>query len=184
MRKMQAEVIVVVRLSERHLGNLERALARVFPEDYRSIASYIRCIFPRASPFSHVAESIKGDVVGFVVSILEDRWTGHVLYLGVIPEYRRRGVGEKLLCLTLLDLFKLSSTSKVYLEVSTENRAAINLYLKLGFTITRLVKRYYANGSDCYIMTLLRATYEERIKDACIKSLCQGLDLQSQLSSL
>ena len=40
----------------------------------------------------------------------------------------------------------------IQLETERCNIAALNLYQKLGFSRTKLFKRYYMNGSDAYRM--------------------------------
>ncbi len=182
---MQAEIIVITRLVEEKLPSLEEAVLRVFPEDGHLIVRYVQEIIHRAKSYSYIAEGIiSRKTLGFVISVLEDRWTGHVLYLGVLPEYRRRRLGTRLLCLSLLDLFRRSDIERVYLEVSTKNEAAVRLYSKLGFSITRLIRRYYSDGSDCYVMTLSRDVYESYTRDICSMSLCLDMDLQALESSL
>jgi len=181
LRKMQADVIVVHRIAEHDLPDLEKAIKAVFPEDGHIVARYVQEILPRVKPFSYIARSLTSrEVVGFVISTLEDRWTGHVLYLGVLPQHRGKHLGTKLMCMTLLDLFKFSSIEKVYLEVNTRNTAAIRLYAKLRFTVTRLVERYYSDGSDCYVMTLTREVYERETRELCVRFLCPEMDLLAQ----
>jgi ribosomal-protein-alanine N-acetyltransferase len=40
----------------------------------------------------------------------------------------------------------------VYLEVRVSNKEAISLYKKLGFEEVRIVKEYYRDGEDAYVM--------------------------------
>jgi len=78
---------------------------------------------------------------------------GHVMNLAVDPPYRRRGLGAELLRAGLAYL-KGIGARRVELEVRTENREAIRLYRKFGFSIKQLVNHYYSNGDDAYLMEL------------------------------
>ena len=40
-----------------------------------------------------------------------------------------------------------------FLEVRVTNEAAISLYKKLGFEVTRTLNGYYSDGEDAYVMT-------------------------------
>ncbi|WP_267290487.1 ribosomal protein S18-alanine N-acetyltransferase [Mycobacterium hackensackense] len=69
--------------------------------------------------------------------------------IGVDPEYQGRGVGR----LLLEDLLRFAGRGVVFLEVRTDNDAAINLYESVGFITVGLRKRYYkVSGADAYTM--------------------------------
>jgi [ribosomal protein S18]-alanine N-acetyltransferase len=69
--------------------------------------------------------------------------------IGVDPAYRGQGIGRELLA-RLLDY---TAGGTVYLEVRTDNPAAIGLYESAGFENIGLRKRYYrVSGADAYTM--------------------------------
>jgi ribosomal-protein-alanine N-acetyltransferase len=71
--------------------------------------------------------------------------------IGVATGWQRRGVG-KILLRTLLDIAD-SLAAPVFLEVRTDNEAAIRMYQAHGFTRLGLRRRYYQpSGSDAYTM--------------------------------
>jgi ribosomal-protein-alanine N-acetyltransferase len=76
----------------------------------------------------------------------------HISTLAVHSQWRGRGLGELLLISLLdrgLDLGGIRST----LEVRVSNRAAQELYQRVGYQIVSRQKRYYAdNNEDAYIM--------------------------------
>lgn len=82
--------------------------------------------------------------------------------LAVLPQYRRRGIGEALLRHACSEMFG-TGASFVSLEVRRSNRAAIALYEKLGFQRAGERKDFYsAPTEDAVIMTAFRAGREEQ----------------------
>jgi [ribosomal protein S18]-alanine N-acetyltransferase len=68
--------------------------------------------------------------------------------IGVDPAYQRQGIGRRLLGA----LLGFAGRGAVYLEVRTDNAAAIALYRGAGFVEAGLRKRYYRSGADAYTM--------------------------------
>lgn len=82
-----------------------------------------------------------------------DLHIGHVMNLAVALPQRRRGLGTELLRAGIAYLQQLGAW-RVELEVRTQNKEAIRLYRKFGFSIERLVNHYYSDGDDAYLMAL------------------------------
>lgn len=78
---------------------------------------------------------------------------GHIVSVAVLPEYRRTGIGNALAAEALKALLK-HKAGECFLEVRVTNEPAINLYKKLGFSITRKASHYYFDGADAYVMSL------------------------------
>ena len=69
--------------------------------------------------------------------------------IGVDPAYQGRGIGRRL----LEELLRFADGGAVYLEVRTDNEAAIGLYTSVGFEQIGLRRRYYrVSGADAYMM--------------------------------
>jgi len=69
--------------------------------------------------------------------------------IGVDPAYQGRGIGREMLN-RLLDI---AADDSVFLEVRTDNAAAIAMYESAGFVNIGLRKRYYrVSGADAYTM--------------------------------
>ncbi|EUA52746.1 acetyltransferase family protein [Mycobacterium xenopi 3993] len=65
------------------------------------------------------------------------------------PAYQGRGIGRRL----LNELLRFAAGGTVYLEVRTDNAAAIALYRSAGFVNVGLRRRYYrVSGADAYTM--------------------------------
>lgn len=77
----------------------------------------------------------------------------HVTTFAVLPAWRRRGIGGRLL-LEMLQLAVRLGASVVSLEVRLSNVAARRLYQRFGFRPVGVRPRYYSdNGEDALIMT-------------------------------
>ena len=83
-------------------------------------------------------------IVGFVKIDLVEEGT-YVHGVGVLPSYRRQGLGQWVLG-TSLRRAAQNDRKKMILEVDVENQAAIGLYESLGFKTVR--------GSISYIWEL------------------------------
>lgn len=97
--------------------------------------------------------ALAGNVYGFV----QFQWVAGEAEINTIcvsPNYRRQYFGRDLL-LGLLTHLQAINTTKIFLEVSANNSAAIQLYKTHGFVNSGLRKAYYADGSDA--ITMVRA---------------------------
>jgi ribosomal-protein-alanine N-acetyltransferase len=91
-------------------------------------------------------------VSGYVVFWLAGDF-GHLLNVAVHPEFRRQGLGERLVR-RVIDEALREGVEKVVLEVRKGSLPAIALYQKVGFRILRIQKSFYQNGEDAYVMEL------------------------------
>lgn len=100
---------------------------------------------------SYRAVTAGGQMVGFIVGLVEPDHTGHVTTLGVAPEHRRRGIAQKMLQ-RVDEGFRRRGVRMVRLEVRSVNSGAQQLYRNLGFVVTQRLPRYYSNGGDGLLM--------------------------------
>ena len=63
---------------------------------------------------------------------------GAIQNVGIVPGHRNRGLGSALL-FKALEGFRQVGLTRVYLEVTAENRGAIRLYRRLGFCVVKTV---------------------------------------------
>lgn len=66
----------------------------------------------------------------------------HILDLAAAPEYRRRGIGKRLVLSALRQAYE-GGARKAFLEVRESNSAAIELYRDLGFEQVHVREGYY-----------------------------------------
>jgi ribosomal-protein-alanine N-acetyltransferase len=100
----------------------------------------------------YVAARLDGELVGYAgVSRLGRKppFEYEVHTIGVDSRFQGKGIGR-----VLLDqLLAIADGGTVFLEVRTDNAAAIGLYESVGFTVVGLRKRYYrVSGADAYTM--------------------------------
>lgn len=83
------------------------------------------------------------------------------LVMGVLPAYRRQGVGTELLRRALAKGFEREERIRIQLEVYTDNDAAIALYTRSGFQVegvARQAVRLNGHYKDIVHMALLKST--------------------------
>lgn len=91
-------------------------------------------------------------VVGYggMYTVLDE---GYVTNIGVLPEYRRKGIGSKIVK-ELINFSIEKSLSFITLEVRVSNVAAIELYKSFEFLAVGRRKNFYRNPQeDAFIMT-------------------------------
>ena len=74
----------------------------------------------------------------------------HITNIVVRKDFRNKGIGS-LLLERLIELAKCKTA--LTLEVNVKNKIAQKLYLKYGFEILGIRKKYYNNTDDAIIMT-------------------------------
>lgn len=115
------------------LGSIEQELSNKF-------ARYIVCK--------------DGDkVIGFIGAWLIAS-EGQITNLAVHPDYRKKGIGKKLMK-SLISSLKNEDCNAITLEVRESNTVAKNLYKNLGFLSEGIRKNFYEdNKEDANIMWL------------------------------
>ena len=100
----------------------------------------------------YVAARVDGKLVGYAGIARLGRvkpFEYEVHTIGVDPAYQGQGIGRQL----LRGLFDFACDATIFLEVRTDNAAAIALYESEGFEQVGLRKRYYrVSGADAYTM--------------------------------
>ena len=99
----------------------------------------------------HFVYEKNGETVGFyIISKILDEV--EIYTIAVDELYRGQKIASNMLE-HLINFSKEMKVSKIWLEVSTKNMPAINLYEKFGFEKIRLRKNYYSlTHEDAFIM--------------------------------
>ncbi|MPM73692.1 Ribosomal-protein-alanine acetyltransferase [bioreactor metagenome] len=93
----------------------------------------------------------EGRIIGYggMWVILDE---AHITNVAVLPDYRRQGMGQRLLS-AMIDQAKAKGAYSMTLEVRVSNIAAKKLYESFGFKESGLRRGYYTdNNEDALIM--------------------------------
>lgn len=102
-------------------------------------------------PGAYLVATSGGSVVGYAIGILRFGSLGHIVSIAVLGEWRRRGVGRRLLRELMEELGALGA-GEMRLEVRESNKQAIGLYRETGFVQKETIKKYYADGESAVVM--------------------------------
>lgn len=140
-------------LDESMFAELHRAFIRAFgdyvmPFDLTEEQFRNHIILNAVDIASSIGAFVDGQLVGFSMNGFGD-WDGDpTVYdagTGVFPEFRRRGLSEKMFRI-MLPLFSERGFRQCLLEVITTNSKAVPLYEKLGFRVTRVLSLIQAES--------------------------------------
>jgi len=92
---------------------------------------------------------VEGIVAGEVILRKDDDDTIGIESIAIVPSFQKMGLSK-----FLLDFVELYSNNykKIILEVYVHNKKAIDIYLKKGYSYAGVVKNFYAEGYDSFIM--------------------------------
>jgi ribosomal-protein-alanine N-acetyltransferase len=92
-----------------------------------------------------------GAIAGFLIADREPARVGHIVTIDVVAEFRRRGVGTKLMDAGE-DWARRQGLELVYLETAQDNKAAQAFYEARGYGKYEKIDRYYADGTAAWVM--------------------------------
>lgn len=96
---------------------------------------------------------VNNEIAGFVIGMIyveRNTLHGHILTIDVEPRFQRRGIGT-LLMKEIEDIFRRKNTEFLHLEVREDNKAAISLYIKLGYVAIGKLNKYYGKVHGIYL---------------------------------
>ena len=138
-------------------------IRRAEPRDLAQIVQIEGLCFPDEAAFpprmfayliryavSMVACQPEKKVLGFVMGYASGK-AGAVYTLDVHPDYRRMGLGLKLI-FALETQLGLLGAETIRLEAASENPEAVALYKKAGYQERELVRNYYGRGKHALRM--------------------------------
>ncbi len=112
------------------------------------------------APLAFLVAESDDQIVGYIMCRIERGVSsfsrlpvkkGHVVSIAVRPEYRNNGIGTALVTRGL-EAMKQYGASEAFLEVRKTNKDAISVYERLGFSVRRVLRGYYRDGEDAYLM--------------------------------
>ena len=126
--------------------------------DVHQVAQLEKVCFPDPWSERSVSSELTNPLSLWLVALEDDKLAGYVgsqtvmgetdmMNIAVDPEFRRRGIAEKLVDALVAEL-KARGSHCLTLEVRASNDAAKALYGKLGFCQVGLRKNYYRNPKE------------------------------------
>jgi ribosomal-protein-alanine N-acetyltransferase len=142
---------VIAPASWRDLNSLRHLEKVCFPQDAWPIFDLIGVLtFANVVRLKAVHdERMVGFIAGDIRGAENISWIATV---GVLPEYRRQGIGKRLMQACEEQL----TTRAIRLCVRLANEEAITLYQKLGYRAISTWQRYYQDGEDALVMEKIR----------------------------
>lgn len=88
----------------------------------------------------------------------------HVTNLSIHPEYRKRGLGQRLLLKMVEECYK-EKIKYITLEVRESNEKAIKLYEKFGFKSLGIRKNYYQDNNESALIMWSENIFDKKYKE-------------------
>ena len=145
---------IVRRVQPTDLLSLNLCNLDPFTENY-DLSFYLSYLMKWPSLFQCV-EDDRGQIVAYSIGKLETSpphhphplpWHGHITVLTVSPQHRRQGYA-RLLTDALETSCNAANAFFVDLYVRESNKAAINMYKKMGYSVYRRVVKYYSEDLE------------------------------------
>jgi ribosomal-protein-alanine N-acetyltransferase len=135
----------------RILGELYEIEKQCFEEEAfsKQQIGYLLEDYNGVSLVARVDKEIAGFIIGRV-DLVRNRPVGHIMTIDVAPNYRRKGIAQKLLLETEA-IFEAKGAKECRLEVRENNAAALGLYMKLGYEKISLLEHYYGEAHGFYL---------------------------------
>jgi ribosomal-protein-alanine N-acetyltransferase len=141
-------------------GDLEQVVhinRLCLPENY---TNYFFTELHRRFPATFLVAEENGEIVGYVMCRIETGLSGfrgiikkgHVVSIAVLPKHQHKGIGRALM-IKVMENMELYNAKICFLEVRVSNKAAVNLYKNLGFKVSRVIRNYYVDREDAYVMS-------------------------------
>jgi ribosomal-protein-alanine N-acetyltransferase len=148
---LEDEVHVDLRIvAERDIEKLEEIESRSFVTDAFDFDAFQKAYEEQRTWF--FVASVLDEPVGYILgSVSGDGRSGEIESVAVEPEYRRCGVGRKLI-IHLLARLQREGVEDCELEVKPASENAVRLYESLGFRRTATLENYYTDGSPAHQM--------------------------------
>lgn len=138
-------------LTVKNLKEVLRLNIRCFRDGENYTKHTFAYLLNEPKTLSYRATTPTGEMVGFIVVMINENGAAHLTTIGVAPEHRRRGLARDLLR-HMEEALRTRDISTVLLEVRVGNIAAQRLYRENGYAVGQRIEKYYNNGEDGYLM--------------------------------
>lgn len=112
------------------------------------------------APKAFLVAEVGNEIVGYIMCRIERGISsfgrlpvkkGHVVSVAVLDSHRHKGIGTALIK-GGMDAMEEYGSSEFFLEVRKGNEEAVSVYETLGFSVRRVLRGYYRDGEDAYLM--------------------------------
>ena len=115
-------------------------------------------IFNDHSKEAYIARD-EDTITGFLVLQMQGAFIGYIQSVGVLTEWRRRGIGSQLLQYAENWIFR--DTPNVFICVSSFNPRTLKLYQKHGYNVIGELKDYIVSGHSEILLRKTRGPLSE-----------------------
>lgn len=135
-------------MEEKHIQGLLKVEAECFDSGFalETLNKEIK------NPLAYYVVAVDGEIPVGYCGIWNVCGEAEVIDIGVLSEYRKRGVGKGLFE-AVFQYMRENGVGTLNLEVREDNIPAIHLYEKLGFEKVGIRKKYYDNKVDAILYT-------------------------------
>ena len=126
------------------------------------------------APKAFLVAEVGSEVVGYIMCLIERGISsfgrlpvkkGHIVSVAVLDSHRLKGIGTALIK-GGMDAMEEYGSSEFFLEVRKGNEEAVSVYETLGYSVRRVLRGYYRDGEDAYLMVCKSdGTQEEEPED-------------------
>jgi ribosomal-protein-alanine N-acetyltransferase len=89
---------------------------------------------------------------------------GHIVSVAVLPAERHKGIGTAIIRAGMKAMEDYGA-AEFFLEVRKSNEAAVSVYESLGYEVRRVLKGYYRDGEDAYLMVAKAKSAAKDVSD-------------------
>ncbi|MFW9847037.1 MAG: ribosomal protein S18-alanine N-acetyltransferase [Candidatus Thorarchaeota archaeon] len=149
---------VIREFKKEDIDEVMRINQSCLPENYPS--SFFLGLHNHA-PKAFLVATVDEKIIGYIMCRIERGISsykkvfpvkkGHIVSIAVLHELRHQGIGSELIDRGMEGMTSYGA-SEFFLEVRKSNSAAVAMYEKLGFEVGRVLKGYYRDGEDAYLM--------------------------------
>jgi [ribosomal protein S18]-alanine N-acetyltransferase len=96
---------------------------------------------------------LENEIAGFILAQIEienDTLFGHIITINVVPAFRKKGIGSKMMQ-EMEAILKQKGISECHLEVREDNSPALKLYQNSGYQKIGRLEKYYGKAHGLYL---------------------------------
>ena len=121
------------------------------------------------APKAFFVAEYEGEIIGYIMCRVERGISGfgrmpvkkgHIVSVAVLHTLRHKGIGTALIKAGMRGMMEYGA-SEFFLEVRKANEEAVGVYENLGYSVHRVLRGYYRDGEDAYLMTKKREVIQE-----------------------